>query len=106
MNKKSQISDAVENAVQAKTSRRLEVDVDRYQSYLDDPALSPDERTQIVKALWTIVSGFVELGFDVHPIQQVCGKEEINLDHRGFSDSTEVQSNQHENDENIDAPCP
>ena len=106
MNTANQVNDAVNNAVQAKTHRRFEVDVDRYQSYLDDPALSESERTQIIKALWTIISGFVELGFDVHPIQQACGKEEKTLEHGGFSDSTEVQSQQHKNDESIDVPSP
>ena len=106
MNIINQTTDAVENAVQAKTNRRLEVDVERYQEYLDDPALSADDRTQIIKALWTIISGFVELGFDVHPIQQACGKVEKALDQGGFSDSTGVQSGQHKNDENIDAPSP
>lgn len=106
MDTTNQVNDAVNNAVQAKTNRRLEVDVQRYQEYLDDPALSETERAQIIKALWTIISGFVELGFDVHPVQQACGKVENSLDGGGFSDSTEVQSQHHKNEENIDVPSP
>lgn len=106
MDTTNQIDDAVENAVKAKSHRRFEVDVERYQSYLDDPALSESERVQIITALWTIISGFVELGFDIHPIQQACGKVEKSLEQGGFSDSTDVQSDQRMNDENIDAPTP
>lgn len=54
----------------------LQVDVTRYQAYLDAPELSPEEREEIIKALWTIISGFVALGFDVHPVQQACGEVE------------------------------
>lgn len=106
MDNTNNVNDAVNNAVQEKTHRRLEVDVDRYQEYLDDPALSEAERAQIIKALWVIISGFVELGFDVHPAQQACGKVEKTLDGGGFSDSTEVQSQHHKTKENIDVPSP
>lgn len=106
MDTTNQVNDAVNNAVQAKTNRRLEVDVQRYQEYLDDPTLSDGERAQIIEALWAIISGFVELGFDVHPVQQACGKVENSLEQDGFSDSTEVQSEHQKNEENIDVPSP
>jgi len=106
MNEFNRLTDAVENAVQPKVNRRLDVDLERYQVYLDDPALSTEERTEVIEALWTIISGFVELGFNIHPVQQACGKVEKSLDQGGFSDSTRVQSEQHKNDESIDAPSP
>lgn len=106
MNTDKQVSDALNKSVETKSGRRFEVDVERYQAYLDDPALSADERTEIIKALWTIVSAFVELGFEVHPTQQACGKVEKTLEQGGFSDSTEVQSGQHKNAESIDVSGP
>ena len=33
-----------------------------------------EEREEILKALWQIVSTFVLYGFEVHPVQQSCGQ--------------------------------
>lgn len=52
----------------------LEVDVARYQAYLDDPRLSDDEKEEIIRAVWSIMMVFVEHGFGVHPTQQACGQ--------------------------------
>jgi hypothetical protein len=38
---------------------------------LADPALSEAERTAFLEVLWEIVVGFVDLGFHIHPLQQV-----------------------------------
>lgn len=56
--------------------RKIEVDVDRYQAMLDDPALTEAKKEQIITALWQIIVAFVDLGFDVHPAQSACGKDE------------------------------
>ena len=57
----------------AATSRRpaLTLDVARYEAMLADPALSEAERTAFLEVLWEIMVGFVDLGFDIHPLQQV-----------------------------------
>ena len=92
MNKENEIHEMVERAATSGPHKRLQVDVERYQSYLDDPEMTDAERRQVIEALWIIVSSFVELGFQVHPTQQACGKVENALDVAGNSDSTEVQS--------------
>jgi hypothetical protein len=33
------------------------------------------EKEEFLQALWTIIVGFVEMGFGVHPLQEVCGKD-------------------------------
>jgi hypothetical protein len=55
------------------TSRRpaLTLDVARYEAMLADPVLSEAERRAFLEALWGIVVAFVDLGFDIHPLQQV-----------------------------------
>jgi hypothetical protein len=53
----------------------LSVDVALYQSYLDDTALSDEQKEEFVRALWLVVVSFVELGFEVHPLQQVGGND-------------------------------
>ncbi|MES2144359.1 MAG: hypothetical protein V4516_08330 [Pseudomonadota bacterium] len=52
------------------------VDVEKYQSYLDGSNLSEAQKREFLEALWSIVITFVELGFGVHPLQEVCGKPE------------------------------
>lgn len=51
------------------------VDVKKYQSWIDDSNLSDEQKEEFLQALWSIVVTFVELGFGVHPLQEVCGQE-------------------------------
>lgn len=97
------LADALDKAASAVHHSHLEIDLDHYQSYLDDPALTPDQKAEIVTALWSIITAFVELGFGVHPAQQACGKRQKSLDYKGNSEST--GSNQDEKDPNLDAPA-
>jgi hypothetical protein len=62
----------------AVTSRRpaLTLDVARYEAMLADPALSEAERAAFLEVLWEIIVGFVDLGFHIHPLQQVLPPRE------------------------------
>lgn len=51
------------------------VDVERYQAYLDGSNMSDAQKEEFLQSLWEIIVGFVELGFGVHPLQEVCGKD-------------------------------
>lgn len=104
MNTDNRIHETVERAATSGPHKRLQVDVERYQAHLDDPEMTDEERRQVIEALWVIVSCFVELGFQVHPTQQVCGKVDNALDVAGNSDSTEVQSKHSESAEEPSAP--
>lgn len=59
----------------ASAKRILTVDVERYQQYLDDTGMSDAETAEFLQALWQIIVSFVELGYGVHPLQEVCGKD-------------------------------
>ncbi|WP_419739587.1 hypothetical protein [Ruegeria sp.] len=50
----------------------LSVDCERYERFLRDNNLTDDEKREFLKALWTIIVDFVDLGFGVHPLQQAC----------------------------------
>lgn len=52
----------------------LTVDVDKYQAMLDDSELTEEQKRRVLEDLWSIIVSFVELGFQVHPVQEVCGK--------------------------------
>lgn len=84
------LASALEAAAWNGARRSVEIDVEKYQAYLDDPALSPDQRDEIIESLWVIMTAFVELGFGVHPVQQSCGQLEIELDPEAGSDSHSV----------------
>lgn len=53
----------------------LTVDVAKYQALIDDPNLSEAQKEEFLRALWSIVVTFVDLGFGVLPLQEVCGQD-------------------------------
>lgn len=61
-------------ALEKSAQRAVEIDVEKYQAWLDDPDLTDDQKEQMITALWQIITAFVDLGFGVHPLQQACGK--------------------------------
>lgn len=56
----------------------LEVDIEKYQSYLDNSDMTDAEKQAFLESLWTIIVNFVELGFGVHPVQEVRGQNDDN----------------------------
>lgn len=74
-------------AVGDKGQPSVEIDMAKYQAHLDDPSLSDEQKEEIIKALWSIMMAFVDLGFGVHPAQEVCGKHGSKLDVSGHKDS-------------------
>ena len=75
----NQKKDSSENKPANLTSTRkrtaLTLDVDYYQAFLDDTDIPEDKKQELIEALWSIVIGFVDLGFGVHPVQQVVTSE-------------------------------
>lgn len=64
------------------TRPALTLDVALYEGYLQDSNLTEDERRAFLEALWSIVVGFVDLGFGIHPLQQTgqgCGQDGSSL---------------------------
>ena len=53
---------------------RVDFDIEKYRPYLGDEDLSHEQATELLLALWQIMTSFVELGFNVHPVQQACGQ--------------------------------
>jgi len=52
----------------------LTIDWDAYLPFFEDDDISEEDKHELIEALWSIVVSFVDLGFGVHPIQQVCGQ--------------------------------
>ena len=72
--------------------RSVEIDTAKYQKYLDDPSLSEEQKEEIIMALWSIITAFVDLGFGVHPAQEACGKAAEMLDGQAKEDSNESKA--------------
>lgn len=92
----------LKNTFDASASRMLKVDVERYQSYLDGMDMSPAQKEEFLEAVWLIVVGFVELGFEVHPVQEVCGKLDQNGTQRALGAFDRVSSEHPNNKKSMD----
>ena len=68
------------------------VDVEKYQAWLDGANLSAKQKEEFLQALWSIVVMFVDLGFGVHPLQEVCGQDSADEDQLESNPESSVQS--------------
>ena len=50
----------------------VKIDYEKYATFLEDAALSESDKAAFLDALWSIIVSFVDLGFQVHPVQDVC----------------------------------
>lgn len=62
---------------EAAARRIIKVDVERYQAFLDGSSMTDHQKKDFLQAMWLVMVSFVELGFEVHPIQDVCGKTSL-----------------------------
>lgn len=63
-----------DDAVVAPPHRTLTIDVERYQRYLDDSGLPDDEKEAWLRALWNLICTFVDLGYELNPVQKLSGE--------------------------------
>lgn len=77
-------------ALDESPKQAVEIDMAKYQAYLDDEDLDQDQKEEIVSALWSIITAFVDLGFGVHPMQEVCGKVDEQVELESNEDSNET----------------
>ncbi len=72
------------------------LDVEKYQAYLDNSGMSDAQKEEFLQSLWTIIVSFVELGFGVHPLQEVCGQNLETVTSSESPESGNVESKQSE----------
>lgn len=53
----------------------LPFDWKKYEHFLENSDLSDDDKRKLLEAMWSIIVGFVDLGFGIHPYQQACEQE-------------------------------
>ena len=78
----------------------LAVDVERYQAYLDNQNLTDAQKEELLQALWSIMMFFVQIEYEVHPLQEVCGKPSAGGGEHAKDDFNEVSSEEPNLDEN------
>lgn len=54
--------------------RAITLDIELYQSFLDNSDLNEDEREAYLEAIWQVIVGFIDFGLVVKPAQKSCGK--------------------------------
>ena len=54
----------------------LSVDWELYAAMLEESDMPIEQQKELIETLWSIVVGFVDLGFDLHPVQQICGQSD------------------------------
>lgn len=55
----------------------LNFDFEAYTHHLDELDLTEDQKRDLLEALFQIVRSFVDLGFNMHPVQQACGQNTL-----------------------------
>ena len=52
----------------------LTIDWELYAAMLEESDMPLDQQKELIETLWSIAVTFVDLGFDLNPIQQICGE--------------------------------
>lgn len=89
------LAKALGMALEAPPKKTLLIDVARYEAYLDDPAMSREDKEQMLLAIWQFVVCFVDLGYEVGPLQLACGQVAETEGFSGTSGQDVVSSEPH-----------
>ena len=88
----SSIVPAASDAGHASRRPALEFDPADYLRFLEDCEWTDDQKREFIEALWQIIVGFVDLGFDLLPVQQVMdGTKTLEVDSSGVLASNNKQ---------------
>jgi hypothetical protein len=52
----------------------IRFDCEEWMPYLADSNLSDDKKIELLKTLHSIVLSYVDLGFRLNPVQEICGE--------------------------------
>ena len=70
----------------------VELDIEKYISQVEDFDLTDQQKREFLETLWAIMISFVDLGFGISPVQEVCGKLLENSSNPALTAPIEVQS--------------
>lgn len=52
----------------------LSIDWEVYAAMLEESDMPLDQQKELIETLWSIAVMFVDLGFDLNPVSQICGE--------------------------------
>lgn len=73
MNDQSDAPQKTEDANGKPSYPALEIDYALYEQMLEGSEWDADQKREFIETMWSIVVAFVDLGLDIHPVQQVLG---------------------------------
>ncbi len=68
----------------------LHFDPSAYQHFVENCGLSEAQQQELLATIWQIVVAFVDLGFNLHPIQQVIGADTLEVDSSAMLESENI----------------
>lgn len=90
----------VTDSDQKKEFKTLTLDIDYYQSIIDDPGVSEARKRELIAIIGKIVVQFIDLGFGVHPVQLATADKQERTD---LNNQTEKERKQERRAERTDA---
>ena len=54
----------------------LSVDWELYAAMLEESDMPLGQQKELIETLWSIVVMFVDLGFELDPVRQICGQDD------------------------------
>lgn len=82
---KAQVDDLIavfERAASTGVPERFTVDLKPYQDMIDDSDLTAEQKAELVEALWAFFMVYIDLGYCIHPLQEVCGQFHVSEEFR------------------------
>ena len=76
-------------------------DVERYDQLLDQPDLTTEQKREFLEAMWNLIVGFVDLGFQVEPLDEGCEQVAISAPKHGETGNKLLCSNDKSQAENL-----
>ena len=73
------MTDAPPDSDQSKAPPSLSIDWEAYLPFFENEEISDEDKRELIGILWSIMVSFVDLGFDIHPVQQACGEDQDDL---------------------------
>lgn len=73
------------------TRPSLSIDWEVYAALLEDSDMTMAQQRELIETLWSIVVIFVDLGFDLNPVGQICGENAL-LDDEALPDVVDLMN--------------
>ena len=75
----------------------LEVDLGIFIHHLENSGLSAVQKEEVLSALWSIMLNFVDLGFGIHPVQQIPEEDIENIIESSGGNADTIGNSTHNN---------